>query len=177
METSRGRARAIGLVSVSLLAILGVTGVALERLRTPRRVPQPVAFDHALHIEAEQMECVECHHGAEEEVHAGLPDIRECFECHENPKSEHPDEEVIREYARRRVQIPFAPVNRNVGHVYFSHRVHVGLAKMECQECHGDVATLRGPVDVPTPENHSMDSCMDCHRREQASLECAACHK
>ena len=99
------------------------------------------------------------------------------MDCHKRAKGEHPDEPKLREYAKRGEEIPFAQVNRYPGHVYFSHRVHVKLAGMECEECHGDVANLAEPVSQPIASSASMADCMDCHRERGASNECLACHK
>jgi hypothetical protein len=140
-------------------------------------VQKPLAFNHKIHVEDEEIECTECHQGAETAVHAGLPAVRECMDCHKRAKGEHPDEPKVREYAKRGEQMHFERVNRYPGHVYFSHRVHVKLAEMECRECHGDMASLSEPVSEPTASLTTMAECMDCHRERHASLECAACHK
>lgn len=160
------------------LALGGIVTLA-ARLASPRPTPvvQPLAFSHRSHVEGEELECTECHLGAEEGVHAGLPDIADCAECHRRAKGESPDEPKVREYAKRKEQIPFVQVNREPGHVYFSHRVHVKLAGMECQECHGDVVALGDAVNVPVPALASMDACMACHRERGASNECEACHQ
>jgi c(7)-type cytochrome triheme protein len=171
-----GRVGSIAVAAAALAAVVAAA-IGISRLRAAPLIVQPLSFSHAVHIEAEDMECTECHHGAETGVHAGLPDIRECYECHRTAEGDHPDEPKVREYARKKQQIPFVRVNRNAGHVYFSHRVHVSLAQMECEACHGDIAALREPLGAPTPSLHSMDACIACHRKEQASLECVACHK
>lgn len=170
-----GRTGTIAILTTAL-AVLAGTAIGV-RSRASRPVVQPIAFNHKIHIEAEDMECTECHHGAETSVHAGLPDIRECYECHKRAEGDHPDEPKVREYAKKKQQIPFVQVNGNAGHVYFSHRVHVSFAEMECEECHGDVAAREEPLRSPTPSLHSMDACIACHQQEQASLECVACHK
>jgi c(7)-type cytochrome triheme protein len=164
-------------VAGALLIGLGAVAVASGSWRAPRSVVEPVAFDHKLHIEKEDLECTECHAGAEEGIHAGLPDIHECADCHERAKGEHPDEPKVRDFASKDVQIPFVRVERLPGHVYFSHRVHVKLAGMQCKECHGDVASRSEPIGAPVASLLSMKQCMACHREQHASLECVACHK
>ena len=88
-------------VAGALLIGLGAVAVASGSWRAPRSVVEPVAFDHKLHIEKEDLECTECHAGAEEGIHAGLPDIHECADCHERAKGEHPDEPKVREFASK----------------------------------------------------------------------------
>lgn len=168
------------LAIVGAAAVLGGGGAAAIALAGSRPAPpvaQPMAFEHRVHVEDEELECTECHHGAEDGVHAGLPDIRECQECHRRAKGEHPDEPAVRVYAKKGEQIPFVQVNRNPGHVYFSHRAHVKLAGMECQECHGDVVSLGAAINVPVAALTSMGACMACHEERGASNECAGCHR
>jgi c(7)-type cytochrome triheme protein len=173
---SRGRRLAAAGAGAALVAALALAAV-LAATRSAPAVAQPIAFSHRSHVEGEELECTECHVGAEEGVHAGLPGIRECAECHRRAKGEHPDEPAVREYAKKGEQIPFVQINRNAGHVYFSHRVHVKLAGMECQECHGDVVELGDALQVPVAALASMKACMACHQQRGASNECAACHQ
>lgn len=138
-------------------------------------IEQPLAFSHATHVTGEELRCKDCH-DAETAVRAGFPDIKYCHECHSQPEGDHPDEPKVREYYEAKKQIPWIQVNRNEGHVYFSHRVHVTLAEMECEDCHGDVASLTEPLPRPVPELHSMEACMECHEERGASQECITCH-
>ena len=161
----------------ALLIGLGAVAVARGSWPTAQPVVEPIAFDHKLHIEKEDLECTDCHAGAEDRVHAGVPDIQDCYECHERAKGEHPDEPKVREYAEKDEQIPFVRVERLPGHVYFSHRVHVKLAGMECKTCHGDIASRSDTITTPVAARLTMQECMACHREQHASLECVACHK
>ena len=57
--------------------------------------------------------------------------------------------------------------------VFFSHAVH-GQAGIECQSCHGPVATrsvLRKEVST------SMRTCIECHRVRKAPTDCSRCHE
>ncbi len=159
-----------------LLTLVAIAGWFLFQTAKTRPIIQPVAFSHATHIVKEELECRDCHEG-EETVKAGFASIKECYQCHEEPQGKHPDEEKVIAYGEKGHQIPFIQVNRNVGHVYFSHRAHVRFGEMKCEDCHGDMKTVKTPVSVPTPSLHSMGACIDCHRKRGASLECASCHK
>jgi c(7)-type cytochrome triheme protein len=174
---SKSSGRALTIIPVVLLAIAAVAAASTLAFRKPPPVAQPLAINHALHIAKEKMECTECHREAKTSIYAGLPDIKECYQCHKEPLGEHPDEPKVREFAKKKQQLPFVQVNRNVGHVYFSHRVHVTLAEMQCQDCHGDLTIIEGPVSLANPSLHSMGACMSCHQEKGASLECVACHK
>lgn len=58
--------------------------------------------------------------------------------------------------------------------IFFSHVRHVSDAKVECARCHGDVTK----ADTVTLEvEHTMRSCMDCHRERKATNECNVCHE
>ena len=102
-------------VAGGLLVGFAAVAVASGSWWAPRSVVEPIAFDHKLHIEKEDLECTECHAGAEDGVHAGLPDIHDCADCHERAKGNHPDEPKVREFAEKDVQIPFVRVERYPG--------------------------------------------------------------
>lgn len=137
---------------------------------------QPVAFDHARHAE-EDLGCLDCHATAETSPRASFPKLATCLLCHAEPQGEHPDEPKLREYAERDVEIPWVQANRSAGHVYFSHAMHVNLGKMECAECHGDMAAQHEPVTRSQVDGLTMSRCMECHEQRGASNDCIACHK
>ena len=56
--------------------------------------------------------------------------------------------------------------------IYFSHRVHVG-AKVECKECHGDVAAA---MTVQQQQPFTMGRCLRCHEARGATRDCMECH-
>ncbi len=153
--------------------------------RAPQPPAQPIAFNHALHLsldlEGRKLRCTDCHAGAERAEHAGLPALRDCLRCHVRPQLgernvPNPREAKVRELA---VPRPFAwvQITRNPGHVYAPHRVHVGIAKLPCTECHGDVASWTAPPTEPVQRLRHMTECMDCHRTHGASTRCGACHR
>ena len=53
-------------------------------------VVQPVAFNHALHLNEAETECLDCHTDAETGVYAGLPDRAICFDCHDADEVHNP---------------------------------------------------------------------------------------
>jgi hypothetical protein len=143
----------------------------------PEPVVQPIAFNHAAHVKGEEMACTDCHVGAKEQK-AGFSDIRSCNECHKEPQGEKDTaiQRAVREYGNARREIPWIQVNRNPGHVYFSHRAHVTFGGMTCESCHGDMGSRTVPIDAPDKSLSSMQRCISCHRERGASLQCASCH-
>lgn len=137
-------------------------------------VRQPISFNHKAHT---ALACVVCHRGVETRAIAGLPSIALCARCHATPPVIRPDEvQQWTNFDRQQRPIAWERLYRVPKHVYFSHRRHVVLAKLECAICHGDIA------DRTTPPSHplatvSMAGCLDCHEQQRVSTDCAACHK
>ena len=72
--------------------------------------------------------------------------------------------------------IPWNRVYSQPDYVFFSHRRHVVVAKLDCANCHGDMGSLSSPPIRPAVDQ-SMDWCMNCHQQRQASTDCVSCHK
>ena len=155
------------------IAVIGLIGCSGSR------PVQPLEFNHAVHAGAHQIACTDCHAGARDGVEAGLPSIQLCLSCHVRPQGDPPSqrEARVRQIAAEGGPFRWVQVTRNPGHVYFSHRAHIHLAKMECADCHGDVARWTEPPAEPDPELVDMGECMTCHRRRGASNECNVCHR
>lgn len=162
------------------IAVTVAVAVALVACRGEAVTPsQPIAFDHALHVGAEKIPCTDCHPGAELGVRASLPSVGRCLACHMRPQSKEPNprEQAVRDLAASRTPIRWYQVTRNSGHVYFSHRAHVTIAKMPCSDCHGDVTRWKRPPTEPSEALTSMGACIACHRKEGASTSCITCHQ
>jgi hypothetical protein len=160
------------------LALLVCSAAACDR--SAAGIEQPIDFNHQIHVSKKKAPCTDCHTGAERSDHAGLPSLQRCLLCHMKPQPEGKTpskaERRVRQLAAQGAKIRWNRVTRNEGHVYFSHRVHVTLAKMSCTHCHGDVRKWKAPPTEPNPRLTSMSRCMDCHRRKGASNRCSACH-
>jgi menaquinone reductase, multiheme cytochrome c subunit len=140
-------------------------------------VVQPLQFDHKVHIEAEDMDCLDCHKFAAKSPNATLPLLKDCKDCHSEAQGKHPDEPKVREYLEANKEIPWERVNRMPGHVYFSHRAHVGFAEMKCWDCHTDFRQATKPLVKSDVEHLTMAKCMECHKQKNADNQCSACHK
>jgi hypothetical protein len=154
------------------LAVLTVGTAAAWMLLLPRPpLRQPIAFNHARHA---GMGCGVCHRGALEQARAGIPEAAVCLKCHATaPRAA---AAVKWGEAGRAPAIAWVRVSRLPEHAMFSHRRHVGLARLECTSCHADVGTSAVPPGRP-PMRLDMGACLACHEREGASQDCAACHR
>jgi hypothetical protein len=165
------------------LVCLVVLAVGCHETPTPS---QPIAFNHSLHLsldlEGRPVQCVDCHAGAERAEHAGLPALRDCLRCHMRPQggadgTPSEKEQSVRALAATGGPFRWTQVTRNPGHVYASHRAHVGIAGIECATCHGDVSRWTAPPTTPNQGLLDMGRCIDCHRARGASTECGTCHR
>jgi hypothetical protein len=136
---------------------------------------QPIAFNHAQHI-ASGLACTDCHKGAQTEEHATIPDLATCMGCHATPLGKSAEEAKLKAFAAAGAEIPWRPVTQVPAHVYFSHRRHATLAKIDCATCHGAMEKLtappRGPFRAP-----SMDNCIECHNQNRVNTDCNDCHR
>jgi len=140
----------------------------------------PVAdFNHRIHIESE-LECADCHLGVETAAPAGIPSITICAECHDDP-----EDPMVRSDNGKHIlahvlkgEEPWWPsVHSLPDHVVFSHRRHFAIGRIDCKDCHGDMASATTLPGEPMHGILTMDGCLECHERTGASLDCAACHK
>ena len=154
---------------VTALAIL-IAGSLIAFARSLEGTPR-TPFPHGTHIENE-LECTDCHEGAEDEAHAGIPDATTCAECHEEPEEE--GDAIAAFFAERADgegglkladSLTFADLK-------FSHQAHVAQGA-DCSDCHGDVPKGR----FLRPGNPDFKhTCMDCHELTKAPKTCEACH-
>lgn len=167
-------------IAVGAIAI-GAGGSAFLVARRPAPVlaPQPIAFNHNKHLvdpDGPKLACVECHPGAERGDRAGLPAIDRCLQCHMKPKSTREVEAAAREAAIRGGAFAWTKVTRVEGHVHFPHSEHVTLGKLQCTNCHGDVASWKAPPTEPERRLMNMNTCLACHNERGASTSCRSCH-
>jgi len=139
---------------------------------------QPIEFNHKKHKD-QGVECETCHIYIKEESFAGLPKLQTCLDCHESPITKSSEEEKIRNFAKRGMKLEWKKIYRLPGHVYFSHRRHVGIANLECKSCHGPIDDTIKPPLKPL-KTLMMNDCISCHKRSKpskVSSDCIDCHK
>ena len=168
-----------GLLAVLVLSAALLSAVIRAQSSLP---PQPIDFNHRLHLERVQgIKCEDCHRFATTQPFAGLPSKHVCFECHDpNPGGDAGEEEVkkfasLMAFADTSGDIPWHRVTALREDVFFSHRRHVTVGKIDCRRCHPDMPELTSP---PTrgPTQMSMSTCIECHEEAKSSVDCISCH-
>ncbi len=171
-----------------------VTGEALE---------QPIPFSHYLHAGKNEIQCEYCHANARRSIHAGVPEVSVCMNCHKfvRTKSEHIQK--VRSYWENGEPIPWQKVHDLPDYVNFAHMRHV-RAGVDCTECHGQIKLQGKPtyteeqtvLDVEKvmvrESTLQMGWCLDCHAthpsvddnygelaetRRAELKDCWTCHK
>jgi formylmethanofuran dehydrogenase subunit E len=136
---------------------------------------QPIEFPHDAHI-ANFVTCDTCHEGVMTGPVAGLPSVKICLDCHEGQSiaTENPVIQQITGLRDKGIDLNW---NRVYGYVpeaavRFNHAPHI-RAKVECSTCHGN-------LDVQTVAQRSVDLnmgfCVNCHRENNAPVDCLTCH-
>lgn len=191
---------------VGLIVALIIGWVVYPALLYSER-SQPLHFSHASHgpESSAGLECEECHFFYEDGSFSGIPGVKKCMECHEDPESplsEDPKEKkLLTEYVKPLQEIPWLVYARQPDCVYFPHIAHVKMAHIECKVCHGDFAIRKAPpvykvnrisrysIDIwgrnisgykKNPWGRmKMDDCADCHRArgKESHNACFVCHK
>lgn len=63
--------------------------------------------------------------------------------------------------------IPWTKIHNLPDHVYFSHAQHVGVGKVQCQSCHGEIQYMD---EVKQFAPLSMGWCINCHRETEVQF-------
>ncbi|MBI1958218.1 MAG: cytochrome c3 family protein [Candidatus Rokubacteria bacterium] len=174
----------------SVLAVVLLVWASVRLWAAPD-VIQPIQFPHKTHIE-QNLQCTTCHERAEKDAVAGRPPTALCLTCHSGGDG---SAEIKKVSAYENGgEIPWRRVWRLPPHVFFPHRTHVVVAKLQCQTCHGPMETLTRPPARPL-KTLAMDDCIGCHEKTAAppvdkaaahaaasgarprSTDCNACHR
>lgn len=167
--------RILVLVAV-ILTVVTASGYAYRNWIGAERIQQPIAFNHRAHVADAQIDCVECHANFSKGAHSGLPDVDVCMTCHSEAVTQSSEEAKLREQFERKQPVIFRKLFHLPRHVYYSHRRHVVLGKLECARCHGEIANTQAPPSRPLVEM-TMDFCIDCHTRFKVTNDCKSCHR
>ncbi len=132
---------------------------------------QPVWFSHKVHAGQNQIDCEYCHFTAETSMHAGIPPASVCMNCHSQVKEGKitGKKEIAKIYEAldKNKPIEWIKVHNLPDFVFFSHKQHVKVGKLDCTECHGDVENMDQIAQV---EDLSMGWCLDCHRSHKVQF-------
>jgi len=148
---------------------------------------QPIPSRHKHHAALDEIDCQYGHREADRSSVAGVPSVELCMGCHAQFPPSYDEFEGIRTLKRhweRREPIEWIRVHRLPEYVQFQHQAHV-LAGFDCKQCHGVVEemdkvylvpdTQWWPWPLPT-KKLEMGWCVDCHRKNDATQDCYACH-
>lgn len=132
---------------------------------------QPIKFSHQIHAGQNQTDCKYCHSAAETSKSAGIPSPTVCLNCHsvvrEGTHSGKFEINKIYKGIEEKRSIEWIRIHNLPDHAFFSHAQHVGVGKLECQQCHGPVETM----DVLTQYSDlSMGWCINCHRETKVQF-------
>ncbi|WP_372775728.1 cytochrome c3 family protein [Mangrovibacterium sp.] len=161
-----------------LLASLGYQGKVLQEEatklgRSQDYAPdQPIKFSHKVHAGDNQIDCMYCHHTAEDSKSAGIPAMNLCMNCHvivrEGTHSGKFEIAKIVDAVENNKPVEWVRLHNLPDHVYFSHAQHVGVAEIDCQKCHGQVEEM----DIMRQDSDlSMGWCVSCHRETDVKFK------
>jgi len=168
-------------VSVTLLLVLGVAAQEAKPPRSekdakteisPTPVSQPIPFSHKTHS-AQNLECAFCHSNPDHGESMAFPDSTLCMACHQAVAAEKPAIKKLARFAQSKRLIPWVRVYSVPAFVFWSHRTHLEAAQ-QCADCHGNVSQM----DVlQATKVTTMDGCVQCHEKKDASTGCVTCHE
>ncbi|MDP2336457.1 MAG: cytochrome c3 family protein [Bacteroidota bacterium] len=160
------------LVSLGYLVKM-ISEAAINLGRSQNYAPdQPIKFSHKVHAGANKIDCMYCHHTAEFNKSAGIPAMGLCMNCHmivrEGARSGKFEIAKVLEANETQKPVVWVRVHNLPDHVFFSHAQHVGIAKIDCQKCHGQVQEM----DILKQSSDlSMGWCINCHRQTKVNFK------
>ncbi len=140
---------------------------------SPTGPVQPIPFSHKHHAGTLNLPCGTCHLNPDPGEQMQYPKTTVCMQCHKTVKKDSPIIQQLAETAQRGEEIAWVRIYQLPSYVFFSHRAH-SKAGAKCMDCHGRVAmhtVLFKEGDI------SMGACMDCHVKNNASVDCQYCHE
>ncbi len=159
---------------LGFLALAALVVVVLASRSKP--VPQPVAFNHVKHTQDLGLGCEFCHQNVNAGARAGLPNAEICAACHQAQQGTSAEAARVTTLLSQGNPLRFNKLFRLADYVYFAHRRHVEIAKLDCRECHGAIAATQRPPAYPLVRI-KMNFCVSCHLAKRQSVDCVACHR
>lgn len=150
-----------------------IATAAVDLGRTPNYAPdQPIKFSHKVHAGDNRIDCKYCHHTAEFSKSAGIPSMELCMNCHllvrEGRHSGKFEISKVIDANETKKPVEWVRVHNLPDYVFFSHAQHVGVATVDCKDCHGPVAEM----DIMRQHSDlSMGWCINCHRETQVNFK------
>ena len=164
------------LAAAPLLVLMGSASQGSKTDPVGYAPPQPIAYSHKTHL-ALGLKCSSCHGtkepGGDEGFTMGFPKEDFCMGCHSSIKKDSPEITKLAKAAADKKPVEWKRVYRLMPIVWFSHSAHVEESKIECQTCHGEVASMSVTSKARVL---NMKDCMDCHAERSAPNGCDTCH-
>lgn len=159
----------ISLAIIGEIVFVEATNLGRQQFYQPE---QPVWFSHKVHAGQNQINCQYCHFTANKSMHAGIPPVQVCMNCHNQVKSGKITgtveiDKVVEAYKSGK-PIEWIKVHNLPDHVYFNHAQHVNVGKVECQQCHGQVEKMDEIIQI---NSLGMGWCIECHRSMEINIE------
>jgi len=180
------RHRATHLFVVGFAGMMAAGWIGFPHTRY-RSTPQPLDFNHRVHKDKAAQKCGDCHTVTADGAFTGTPNLASCAGCHAEPMGATTNEKVlVAAFVKPGREIPWRSYSQQPMNVRFSHAVHINLAKLACEKCHGNHGEdtkiaqqqenrisgyTRGAASL------SMSACEDCHRQRGVDAGCLGCHK
>ena len=158
------------------LFIIPAFFLLLNCCSTSGSTSQPILYNHKKHVGDAGLTCFDCHTKVMTNEKASIPNIEICENCHKEAMTDSKEEAKLVRYISKKEKIHWIQVHRLPDHAYFSHRRHVAMGKVACQECHGNVPEMTLPFTKPWVEL-KMKFCIQCHKKKHVTTDCAACHR
>jgi len=150
-----------------------IATAAIDLGRSQNYAPdQPIKFSHKVHVDGNKIDCKYCHHTAEFSKSAGIPAVELCMNCHvlvrEGANSGKFEIAKVVDAYETKKPVEWVRLHNLPDHVFFSHAQHVGVAKVDCKKCHGQVQEM----DIMKQTSDlSMGWCINCHRDTKVNFK------
>ncbi len=175
LRDRHGRLPTAGIAAALTVLVLAILTIPLVTRRAPP-VSQPIAFNHRKHTRDLKLGCDFCHKYYNTSAHSGLPDAQTCRMCHAAPLGKSAEAAKLTEMLNKGEPLRFNKLFRLPDYVFYTHRRHVSIAKLECTNCHDGIADTETPPERPLIRI-KMKFCLDCHEKRQVTTDCTACHR
>lgn len=156
-------------MALALLALSASGCLVMDQLGWMSSGP---AFSHKLHVEGEELYCIDCHMGYLDNEDAGAPRLKACMLCHEDF-----DEDAQPEYRAAAFYEDGKLIRQRVNaldlEVEFSHLEHVAEDEDSCLECHAEIV---GSDSIEPWMAMDMRDCVECHEALGEETSCESCH-